>query len=117
MKIKVKKDEIVKIIQDNMIKHKDIFKEAVEAYKKKLLQLLEDKIELVKRGSKINMFIQLPEPENHTKDYKRILEMLKMEVRVDIELEENQFAMYVLDDWEWKREWVKNTLSYTSSAV
>lgn len=115
MKTEVKKDDLTKTIQKNRDNHKAIFDKAVKAYQKKLEEILLEKLKRVRRGSKIQMFFNLPQPEDHTKDYDRILQMLSMEIGDTIELGEGEFSKFVMDDWAWKSEWVSNTLSYTNT--
>ena len=115
MKTEVKKDVLIKTIQENRGNHRAIFEKAIKAYQKKLEEILLDKLKRVRKGSKIQMYFSLPQPEDHTKDYDRILQMLNMEIKETIELEENEFSQFVMDDWAWKNEWVSNTLAYTNT--
>jgi len=114
MKSKINKSTLIKTIQKNRDSHRAIFEKAIKAYQKKLEKILLDKLEQVKKGSKIKTYFNLPEPEDHTKDYDRVLQMLEMEVGDTIELEENEFSQFVMDNWVWKNEWVNNTLAYTN---
>ena len=43
-------------------------------------------------------------PKDHTKSYDVAIEMATWEVSETIELTQSQFQCFVMDDWEWKRE-------------
>ena len=45
------------------------------------------------RGCAIDQYMRLPEPEDHTDDYERILRMAQMSVDDVIELSADDFAM------------------------
>lgn len=115
MKTVVKKEDLMDKIKSNRDKHHAIFVEAVEAYHKEALRRLEEKKQEILSGKVVNILIHIPVPEDHTHDYNRAIEMIEMDVREEIELGEEEFAQYVMDDWEWKRQWIGNTLSYTAS--
>ncbi|KKK59533.1 hypothetical protein LCGC14_3033420 [marine sediment metagenome] len=112
--VKIKRLELLTVIKENHLKHKTIFNEAMKGYANELEKVLSEKLEMVRAGSKIEKSIRLPEPEDHTGDYERIMKMLDMDVRETIELDERQFAEYVMDDWIWKQEWVANNSAYTA---
>jgi hypothetical protein len=61
------------------------------------------------------MYISLPMPEDHTDDYERAIKMLDLDVREDIELTEQEFAQYVLDDWGWKDQWTTTNSAYLAA--
>ncbi len=112
--VKIKRSELLDVIKINHLKHKAMFDEAMVGYEKELEKVLSEKLEMVRAGSRIEKSIRLPEPEDHTGDYQRIIRMLVMDVRDTIDLDERQFAEYVMDDWIWKKEWVTNNLAYTA---
>ena len=116
MVTQVKREKLLEVLRENRSKHRAIFDEAIENYKAECLSLLEKKIAKLKKGKMPRMSIRLLIPEDHTEDYDRVIKMFEMDVREEIELEENEFGMYVMDDWRWKREWLSNTVAYTSSA-
>lgn len=115
-KITVRKTELREIIQANRDEHREIFEEAVEAFKARCIEELESRLKDVRAGRKINMMISLPVPEDHTEDYDRALRMLELSIDDEIDLTEEDVAQYVQDDWSWSRAWAANTGSYSNSA-
>lgn len=114
--VRVKKEELLKALQENREKHRDIFKEAQVNYRERLIEELDRRLEDVQRGRKVDLYFNFPEPEDHTKDYDRAIRMLEMSVEDELEISQHDFTRYVCDDWEWRRAWVQNTVSYTQGA-
>jgi hypothetical protein len=53
-------------------------------------------------GRGIDLNFNLNQPESHMGDYARVLKMLEMDIKPEIMLDEQQFANYVMDEWNWK---------------
>jgi hypothetical protein len=104
-------------IKENRDKHRAIFEEAVEGYRKKAIELLEEHIKNIKKGKVLRVDVALPQPEDHTRDYDRILAMLDMHSDSSIDINERDFASYVLDDWSWKRQFLTTNSMYSASAL
>jgi len=51
-------------------------------------------------------------PENHVKDYDRIIARLGMEQETKIYLKHSDFDKYVLDEWRWKEAFTEALNSY-----
>lgn len=115
-KIQVSKAELVKILEANRAKHRDLYDEACKNFLTRAQELLQQKLQDANKGILIDTRLGLPIPEDHTKDYDRVLRMLSLEQRDTIELEEHDVQMYVMDEWNWRRAWAANTASYTGSA-
>jgi hypothetical protein len=73
---------------------------------------LERRVRDLKHSRQVNQYIGLPEPEDHTDDYDRVLTMIEMSINDTVELSENEFAMYVMDQWDWKQSFTESTYRY-----
>lgn len=111
--VTVKKEELLAALQENRATHRDIFEEAVDGWRTKAIELLEQRVEEVRKGKMLTVLVQLPVPEDHTADYDRAIRMVTMEVSDEIELDEREFSELVMDDWGWKRQWVQTASAYT----
>ena len=60
-------------LKENRKKHEEVYKEAVDGYQKKAVELLTQKLEKVKNNPTEQVLIHLPVPENHLKEYDRII--------------------------------------------
>jgi len=69
----------------------------------------------LKKGKTVDQYINLPVPVDHTLEYDRVIKMIELDTREEITLNENEFAQFVMDDWQWKREWVGTVSNYTSA--
>ncbi|GAB3862582.1 hypothetical protein GCM10028801_28330 [Nocardioides maradonensis] len=110
--IKVDRDEFVAKVQQNRDNHRAVFERALEGYRDRWIRELEQRLHDVRRGRAIDQYFRLPEPEDHTDDYDRVLTMARMQIDDVIELSEDEFAMYVMDQWAWKSDFASTTSRY-----
>lgn len=113
--VTVTKEDLRSRVQHNRDEHRQVFEKALDIYRERILQHLEAKIAQVKKGEKIEHYIALPEPEDHTKDYERVLSMIDMSVDEQITLTSLEFAQYVMNDWPWRESFAANTGSYLAN--
>lgn len=111
-KITVEKVELLKILRLNRASHTAKFARAQEVYKERVIQELEESLVRAKHGDRVDHFIRLPIPENHTNDYSRVIQMLEMHKLDNIELTKSEFQCYVQDEWGWLKSFDANTTSY-----
>lgn len=114
-KVNVHKDNLLEELQTNRENHREIYEEALEGYKDKVRAELENYLQRVENGDVLSIRVNLPRPEDHTDDYDRAIKMVQMSVDDELELTENEFAQYVMDDWGWKQSFTASTAMYTSS--
>ena len=110
--VKVNQAEFIETLRANRSQHRAVFETALEGYGSRLLRELEHRVHDLRRGRAVDVHIALPEPEDHTEDYDRILAMASMSVEKVIELTQEDFAMYVMDQWHWKRAFTVSTERY-----
>jgi hypothetical protein len=114
------RDVLVQKLMANKAKHKEIFDDAMVGYRAALMAKAEEIITLVDKGELSDAHAafyaayQLPRPEDHTRDYDVILDMLEMTTDDTIELGEDDFRMYMRDEWAWKAKFVASTQMYNS---
>lgn len=102
MKVKVNKEDLLKVLKENRETHRSLFLKALEGYREEVIKLLTVNLNNVKAGKQIVTFLQLPVPKDQTSEYDQIIRMLGMSVDEDFELEDHEFKCYVLDEWSWK---------------
>lgn len=126
--VKVKKGELLEKVEANLVSHVKEYEEAVEGYKEEATKLVRDRkkevnkeldklVERISAGSfdlclPVNLAFPLKTPTSHAKDYKQVIEMLKMSVEEEINLSSDEFACYVMDDWNWKQDFVTTNMAY-----
>lgn len=114
--VTVPKAELRTVVQKNRDAHLGIFEEAVDGYREQVLVSLQNHINEVRQGRVKHVLINFPYPEDHTRDYDRVLTMLDMSIEDEIVLDETDFAMYVMDDWGWKRQFLVANAAYSTTA-
>lgn len=114
--VKVKKNELLATIIKNRAEHKDIFLEAQKGFRETAIRILDERLAEARKGKRINLSFSLPEPVDHTPDYDRIIKMLNMSTDDIVELTDDHFAQYVMDDWSWKRQWFASNVNYSAKA-
>lgn len=107
---------MIHVTATSQSQHRAIFEEAVEGYRKKVTELLEDHLQRVKEGSLLHVYISLPQPSDHTSDYDRAIAMLDMALEEEIMVDEKTFAQLVMDDWGWKGEFLSTNSAYSMTA-
>lgn len=112
MEIEVKRVSLIVDIKKNCKKHGEVFEKALGKYREKGIEVFEKQIDRLKKGKMVDTYVHLIRPENHTKDYNKIIGMLEMDVRTNITLTEEEYQNYVLDEWPWTEQWKTSTMSY-----
>lgn len=114
--VTVNKSDLLAIIEENRAIHESMYNEAMEGFKESTLKTLEAEIKKFP-GNPKSVMIHCSKPTSHLKDYDRVIHMLNMHNADHIEISQSDFAKYVEDDWEWKRQWMTSNSSYSLSAA
>ncbi len=56
-------------------------------------------------------------PENHSNDYERVIRMMQASVYDEVRLTEQEFDTYVLNNWEWKKNFIANNSAYVNKSI
>ena len=112
--ITVDKNKLLKVLKENLSRHKEIFLDAMKGYRKKAIELLDANIDRAKSGGRINLHISLDQPIDQSQDYERVIGMLEMAHEALIELSEVDYSRYVLDTWDWSNSFYSTTSGYTT---
>jgi hypothetical protein len=125
--IEANKDEVIAKLKENQAKHISEYREALTAYRKVLIDhtnkfindlvAFREKIEATEPGGELpevpNLYFNHEPPDNHQKDYERVIGMLEMSVKDTVRVTAQQWAAYVQDDWNWKKEFLRKTIAYS----
>jgi hypothetical protein len=114
--VEVDTQELLKRIRENRDKHRAIFESALEGFKTQVIEHLERRLEQIRKGKLPDLTIRLPQPEDHTEDYDCVIDMLETHTKDTIQISNLEFAMYVRDDWQWKRQFNQTVSNYTALA-
>lgn len=100
--VNIKRTELLSKIKENRNNHVAEYKEAEAGYRIAVVDELKKMINDAECGRPVKRQLNLLEPQNHTKEYDRIIAMLEMSADDIIELDTTSFEQYVLDEWSWK---------------
>ena len=116
--IKMNRLELLKIVQDNKVKHIDAYAESKEDYKILVLQYCTQNLKLAKLGN-IADFTKIKSvpsaPVSYEQNYNRAIRMLELSVEEIIDVEEDVFNQLVLDEWGWKHSFVASSTLYKTA--
>ena len=108
--------QLLDIIRKNREEHHDIFLEAQEGYRHQVVEALERNLKDAREGREIRAFVNLRAPVDQTKDYDRAIRMFELSVDTNIELDETQFANYIMDEWGWTQNFLATNSAYSVTA-
>lgn len=92
----IKKDLIAKVLGNKETHIKD-YNEAVNAYKAEAARQLAEQQQALTNGS-LNIEIRLISPVDKRENYDKIVEMFNWEISSEVELSQDEFHEYVLDE-------------------
>lgn len=112
--VTVNREELLRIVKSNRERHRDIFLKAQEEFRKRAIEELEKRLSDARDGKHFDQHLGMVEPVDRTQDYDRIISMLEMSVDDQIDLTQDEYAAYVMDDWSWKRQWITSNSAYVA---
>jgi len=101
--ITVKKLALIEQLKTNKVKHIKEYEEAVIAYKEEALLQLASQVQRVEEGS-LDARLNLVTPINNSGEYDKVISMFDWEINEDVELEQDEFNEFVLDEFEFARD-------------
>jgi len=111
--------ELIKKLKENREKHYENFETALVVYRKKVIEVLDEALEAARTGKEYKTYFNLVRPENMLDEYDEVIGMLEMSLGTTsstIELTQDQYRNYVVDNWAWSGTFASNTLSYVGSS-
>jgi hypothetical protein len=111
----VERERVLEAVKANRESHRRKFEEAIEGYKQRAIELLEEHIQRIKKKGPERVFVDLPWPTDHTEDYDRIVDQLEFSLDETLELNEQEFNTYVRDEWGWQKAFSATYSMYTQS--
>ena len=117
--VKIEKEKLLVSLRTNRETHRAIFLEAQAGYREVVIERLDALLADAREGRRITSSFSIEEPMDQTRDYDRAIKMLEMSFDDVIELSEQDFRCYVMDDWSWKDDFLFSNSAYsvTASAI
>jgi hypothetical protein len=114
---RMERDKLLEILEANRAKHRKVFEAAFAGFQKESRKVLNSNLRLARAGKLRKLYVSLPAPTDHTRDYDTIIRMVKMNTESTFVLDERTFTQYVEDNWNWKQEWLANSSSYAKETT
>jgi hypothetical protein len=113
----MKRLELLDIVRANKEKHITEFNESVADFKALTLKVASDNMVAARTGDLKEFKKIKPSPSAPTSyedSYKRAIRMLELSIEDVIEVEEDVFNQLVLDEWNWKHQFIASNTMYKS---
>lgn len=114
--IKVNRVQLLEKVRANRETHRETFLKAQIGFREQVIEYLDKMLKDAKKGIQYRLHVGLPEPQDMTKEYDCVVAMLEMSVDDTIEISQQEFSQYALDQWNWKASWATTTANYTKGA-
>jgi len=110
--VKVKRGELLETVQYNRDQHHNEWVKAYEGYRVACIGALKTNLDAFQARKSERITINEAPPEDHTRDYDRVVRMLEMSTEAEITLSAEAFSQYVMDEWHWKHSWSVSNAKY-----
>ena len=117
LKVTVNQLELLTKLKENRAKHEKEYAAAKEGFRKLLIEELEEKLADAKAGERVELSFENTKPVSHLKDYDDVIGMLEFSTEVEITINHQQYRQYVLNEWDWTRQWQTSNVAYLSAAL
>lgn len=115
--VKVRQQELLKALRENKDKHVAEFNDTMAGWRTATARQLRENASGVADGTVTFPVIGIESaPESHETDYDQVIRMVEMSADTIIELDNREFAQYVMDEWHWKHEHLLKSATYGSTA-
>lgn len=111
--IRVKRETLLEVLKSNRDSHRATFEEAMEGYRRKSIEILEDHIKRIKDDAPEKIVVSLPIPDDHTDEYDRVIEMIEWSIDDEFWLSGHEFDQFVRDNWGWKAAFLATASAYS----
>jgi hypothetical protein len=113
--VKVEKDRLLSTLEENKAKHVSEYDEAVTEYRAQAEKALRKRASEIRDGGTLRKEIDdLPAPLSFAKDYDRAIQMVSWSTETELELDEQAFRAWVLDEWNWRGQFAGTTSLYNA---
>jgi hypothetical protein len=112
--VTMRSDDLRRRVAANREAHRALYEKAMGKYREEAIRQLNGHLDALMAGQLPDMRLYLPLPEDHTRDYDIVLDMLTDHVGDTVVISQANYRAYVKDDWEWKRHFVGTVSNYVT---
>lgn len=118
--VRVSRTALLAKLRENLQKHEAEFKEADAGFRAALAKRLQAMLKAARSAAAAkdcDMHVGLPVPNSFAEDYQTAIQMLDMAQDAEIELNQQQFRCFVMDEWDWKEQFANTSSIYAAGAA
>lgn len=109
---KVSKTDLLSRLQTNRTKHISEYKAVRTEFRRRATTLLQEKLDLARAEKPFNLRFDLIVPRSHEREYDKVIGLLTMTTETTIDISPQDYAQFVLDEWNWKEEFNASNRAY-----
>jgi len=102
---------------EKLAEYKDIAKQEFDKVKDKIEKKEPLPAALSVSAISVDTYLGLTFPEDHSKDYNRAIKMMEATVYDEVSLSVEEFDAYVMNEWEWKHNFIASNAMYTRNCL
>lgn len=110
--VKVNKTDLLAKLREQRTAHKAEYDEAMVNYRVKAVEELRARLAKIEAGEKVDLAFTLLKPLEYLDSFDEAIAMLEWEQDDTIELDQQDFKRFVLNKWEWQRQFMAATSAY-----
>jgi hypothetical protein len=111
-KVNVRACELLIELNRNLAIHEKDYAELEMAYRVELLAKLSSMLEDAEAGKDVDAYHGIQKPTSHVNSYETAIRMVEMCVDETIELDQREFGQYIMDEWDWKGDFLRSQALY-----
>lgn len=108
-------DELLTELLKNREDHKVIYEEAVAGFKEAVGKFAAKIIAILEEGNIPDPHTGLQVPQHHLNKYDTAIKMLQMTTETELQLTQEQFNCYVMDQWHFQQQFLTGASHYNST--
>jgi hypothetical protein len=116
LQVTVPTGDLIIRLKENREKHTADYKEAVDGYRRKAINLLQRKLREVEESLDLNKVpevdVVLHHPVSYENSYTSVIGMLEMHTGDSITIDAGVYNCYVQDKWDWTGSFKRMSESY-----
>ena len=112
----IKKNQLLEKLRANREEHKGEYDEAHKEWKKKATKALAKAAKKAEDDGIITLMPlqDLPKPNHYLTSYDSVIARLEMETNEEVAVDAHEFDAWVLNNWNWRGQFVAGTSLYNN---
>lgn len=114
-KIRVSKARLLTKLKENRDIHIKEYEEVYDEYQVDVIAKMKKLLSAAKKVNRlkeIDTRVGLNPPRSNETDYNMAIKMLEFSIDDELEITQNEFEQYVLNEWDWTRQFANSKLTY-----